>query len=58
MTTPTDVPTLDLHHGPRIPRLGLGTWQLRGDGCERTVREALELGYRHIDTATCTGRTC
>lgn len=31
--------------------MGLGTWELRGDACKRTVVEALELGYRHIDTA-------
>ncbi len=35
----------------RIPAIGLGTWQLEGDECARMVREALELGYRHIDTA-------
>jgi 2,5-diketo-D-gluconate reductase B len=34
-----------------IPLLGLGTWDLRGRNCVRTVREALDLGYRHIDTA-------
>ncbi|HXV65396.1 MAG TPA: aldo/keto reductase [Vicinamibacteria bacterium] len=34
-----------------IPLLGLGTWDLRGSECVRTVAEALELGYRHIDTA-------
>lgn len=31
--------------------MGLGTWELRGDACERAVVEALELGYRHLDTA-------
>lgn len=34
-----------------IPVLGLGTWQMKGKTCQRTVREALEMGYRHIDTA-------
>lgn len=34
-----------------IPVIGLGTWKLRGEECERVVREAIELGYRHIDTA-------
>ena len=34
-----------------IPSIGLGTWELRGLECRRAVREALELGYRHIDTA-------
>lgn len=37
--------------GARIPRLGLGTWQNKGPQCARTVETALDLGYRHIDTA-------
>jgi 2,5-diketo-D-gluconate reductase B len=37
--------------GARIPVLGLGTWNLRGEECVRSVEEALRLGYRHIDTA-------
>lgn len=37
--------------GERIPSLGLGTWQLVGEECVTAVRDALELGYRHIDTA-------
>lgn len=35
----------------RIPRLGVGTWQNTGRRCRETVQEALDLGYRHIDTA-------
>src|ERR1700753_1275263 len=32
--------------------LGLGVWQVPdGDACEKSVRWALDLGYRHIDTA-------
>ena len=38
-------------HGERIPKIGLGTWNLRGDECRREVKRALEIGYRHIDTA-------
>ena len=34
-----------------IPRLGFGTWQSTGDDCVRAVEKALEVGYRHIDTA-------
>lgn len=35
----------------RIPTLGVGTWQNTGRRCRETVQEALDLGYRHIDTA-------
>ena len=38
-------------HGARIPLLGLGTWDLRGRVCTEMVQAALDLGYRHIDTA-------
>jgi diketogulonate reductase-like aldo/keto reductase len=34
-----------------MPALGLGTWDLRGSECVSAVKEALHLGYRHIDTA-------
>jgi len=34
-----------------IPRLGLGTWPMRGAACRAAVEGALALGYRHIDTA-------
>ncbi len=37
--------------GERVPALGLGTWRLTGADCRRAVEVALELGYRHIDTA-------
>jgi 2,5-diketo-D-gluconate reductase A len=40
----------------RLPLLGLGVWQVpNGAECERSVRWALELGYRHIDTAQAYG---
>lgn len=39
------------HLGIAMPALGLGTWQLAGTVCERMVRAALDMGYRHIDTA-------
>jgi 2,5-diketo-D-gluconate reductase B len=44
------VPTVDAG-GAEIPRLGLGTWQNTGEQCVETVRNALEMGYRHVDTA-------
>jgi 2,5-diketo-D-gluconate reductase B len=34
-----------------MPRLGFGTWPMRGAECQRAVETALELGYRHVDTA-------
>lgn len=37
--------------GASIPMLGLGTWMNTGRQCTETVRTALELGYRHVDTA-------
>lgn len=46
-----EVPNLHLWKEEHIPVLGLGTWQLAGEECSRTVREALDSGYRHIDTA-------
>jgi 2,5-diketo-D-gluconate reductase B len=38
-------------HGLDMPKLGLGTWPMVGEDCTRAVVQALELGYRHIDTA-------
>ena len=35
-----------------IPLIGFGTWQLEGADAYNGVRAALEIGYRHIDTAT------
>lgn len=34
-----------------IPRIGLGTWELEGSEAAEAVRDGLEIGYRHIDTA-------
>lgn len=51
MTASTHIPTLTLNDGTEYPQLGLGTWKLRDDEAERVVRAAIELGYRHIDTA-------
>ena len=45
-----------LNDGNKIPLLGLGVWQMSdGRECEDAVRWALELGYRHIDTAQAYG---
>ena len=52
----SDDRTLVLADGNRIPRLGLGVWQIPdGPACVDAVRWALELGYRHIDTAQAYG---
>ena len=48
--------TRRLADGDQIPLLGLGVWQVPdGAECENAVRWALELGYRHIDTAQAYG---
>lgn len=38
-------------HGENIPVLGFGTWQISGSGATKSIKNALEIGYRHIDTA-------
>ncbi len=44
--------TLSLATGARIPQIGLGVWRApQGAGTRDAVTAALELGYRHIDTA-------
>ena len=40
-----------LSSGLKMPQLGYGVYQVTQDECERCVRDALEVGYRHIDTA-------
>ena len=46
-----DVTTFHLAGGTAVPRLGFGTFQLAGDEAYRSVMTALDVGYRHIDTA-------
>lgn len=41
-----------LAHGGRMPLLGFGTWKLKGKDAVRATTDALEAGYRHLDTAT------
>ena len=56
MGTPSDRHTRPLADGNEIPLLGLGVWQVpNGPQCVNAVRWALELGYRHIDTAQAYG---
>ncbi|MDO5671106.1 MAG: aldo/keto reductase [Corynebacterium sp.] len=47
--------TLTLNDGSVIPQIGLGTWQLTGEEGYRVIRLALEMGYRHLDTASAYG---
>jgi 2,5-diketo-D-gluconate reductase B len=46
-------PTIPVIKTPLIamPKLGLGTWPMKGEECSGAVASAIELGYRHIDTA-------
>jgi diketogulonate reductase-like aldo/keto reductase len=44
-----------LANGVHIPKLGLGTWLVDDDEASQVVRDAIELGYRHIDTAQAYG---
>jgi 2,5-diketo-D-gluconate reductase A len=49
------VPTLDLNSGHSIPQLGFGVFKVDPAETERIVTDALEAGYRHIDTAAIYG---
>ena len=42
-------------NGANIPALGFGTWTLKGNECIDLVSKALDVGYRHIDTAAMYG---
>ena len=45
------VPTVKLNSGYEIPQLGFGVFLVPPEEAEKAVSEALEVGYRHIDTA-------
>ena len=47
--------TYTLNNGVAIPKLGLGTWFIDDDKVADAVREAVKIGYRHIDTAQAYG---
>ena len=49
------VPTLTLNDGHRIPQLGFGVWQVSTSDIVSSVAKALDVGYRHIDTAAIYG---
>lgn len=46
------VPFISFNDDREMPQLGLGTYKMTGQECITAVREAIELGYRHFDTAT------
>lgn len=49
------VPHVTLNNGVEMPILGFGVYQIPPEDTERAVAEALEVGYRHIDTAAAYG---
>jgi 2,5-diketo-D-gluconate reductase A len=51
MSTVSTVPDVALNDGHRIPQLGFGVFQIPPEDTAKAVTEALEIGYRHIDTA-------
>jgi 2,5-diketo-D-gluconate reductase A len=50
-THETTIPQLTLNNGVQIPQLGFGVFQVPPEETQRIVEDALEAGYRHIDTA-------
>jgi 2,5-diketo-D-gluconate reductase A len=57
MATPEHAGTSEvtMRRGARIPIVGFGTWQIQGNAAREATSTALEVGYRHIDTATVYG---
>ena len=47
----TGVPTIRMNNGVEIPQLGFGVYQIDPEDTVEATRRALEIGYRHIDTA-------
>jgi 2,5-diketo-D-gluconate reductase A len=45
------IPDLTLHDGVEIPQLGFGVFQVPPEDTQEVVEQALDVGYRHIDTA-------
>jgi diketogulonate reductase-like aldo/keto reductase len=50
-TPETTIPTVTLNNGVQVPQLGFGVFQVPPEDTQRIVEDALEAGYRHIDTA-------
>jgi 2,5-diketo-D-gluconate reductase A len=51
MSTVSTVPTITLNDGHEIPQLGFGVFQIPPEDTAKAVGRALDIGYRHIDTA-------
>jgi 2,5-diketo-D-gluconate reductase A len=51
MATTTAVPTITVNNGVEIPQLGFGVFQIEPENTREATLKALEVGYRHIDTA-------
>lgn len=49
MTKLTD--TFDIYNGVKIPKVAFGTWQIPASQARQAVKDAIDTGYRHIDTA-------
>ena len=47
----TSVPNVLLNNGVEIPQLGFGVFQIKPEDTVEAVTTALQIGYRHIDTA-------
>lgn len=47
--------TYTLANSVKIPKLGFGTWMIENEQAAETVRQAIKVGYRHIDTAQAYG---
>jgi len=43
--------TFDLYNGVKIPKVAFGTWQIPAEDARQAVHDAIDTGYRHIDTA-------
>ena len=46
------VPNIKISNKVEIPQLGFGTWLIKEESqCKNAIKTALEIGYRHFDTA-------